>query len=82
MLGNELRVEGRQPVARDLQVKLAGAGQHRLRPIAVAAIGPPVRLAGLEMMVQLGVEHPLGKRLLQPVQQAPVGQGRSRIRAA
>src|SRR4029453_3355709 len=75
VFGDELRVEGREPVARDLQVELAGAGQHGLRAVAVAAVGPTVRLAAFEMVLQLGVERPLGQGLLQPVQQAPVGQG-------
>src|SRR3712207_3023026 len=61
--------------ARDLQRQLAGAGQHRLRAITVAAVGPAVRLAALEVVIQLGVQRPLGQGLLQPVQQAPVGQG-------
>ncbi len=30
--------------ARDLQVELAAAGQHRLGAVAIPAIGPPVRL--------------------------------------
>ena len=82
VLGDELRVEGRQPVARDLQLELAGAGQHRLRAVAVAAVGPAVRLAALEVVVEFGVQRPLGERLLQPVQQAPVGQGGPGIRSA
>jgi hypothetical protein len=75
VLGDELRVEGREPVARDLQVQLPGAGQHRLAAVAVAAVGPPVRLAAVQVVVHLGVQRPLGERLLQPVQQASVGQG-------
>jgi transposase len=81
-LGDQLRVEGGQPVARDLQLQLAGPGEHGLAAVAVAAVGPPVRLAGVEMMIHLGVQRPLGQRLLQPVQQAPVGQGGSGVRPA
>jgi hypothetical protein len=82
VFGDELRIEGRQPVAGYLQIQLAGAGQHGLRAIAVAAIGPPVQLAGPKVMVHLGVQHPLGECLLQPIQQAPVGQGDPGIRPA
>ncbi len=73
-------VKGRQPVARDLQLQLAGAGQHRLAAIAVAAVAAAVRLAAVEMMVHLGIERPLGERLLEPVQQASVGQGGPGVR--
>jgi hypothetical protein len=76
---DQLRVEGRQPVARDLQVQLAGAGQHRLGAVAVAAIRPTVGLALPEVVVDLGVQRPLGQGLLQAVEQAPVGQGGSGI---
>ena len=55
VLGDQLRVEGRQPVARDLQGQLAGAGQHRLGAVAVAAVGAAVRLAAVEMVVELGL---------------------------
>src|SRR3712207_3360351 len=82
VLGDELRVEGRQPVARNLQIQLAGAGEHGFAAIAVAAVGAPVRLAAIEVVVELGIERPLGERLLQPVQQAALGQGRSGIRPA
>jgi hypothetical protein len=82
VLGDELRVEGRQPVAGDLQVEAAGPGQHGFGPIAIPAIRPFVGLPGLEMMVELGVQHPFGKRLLEPVQQASLGQGRPRVRPA
>ena len=81
VLGDELRVEGRQPVARDLQIELAGAGGHALGAVAIAAVGAPVRLAGLEMVVKLGIQRPLGERLLEPVQQAALGQGGPGIRA-
>src|SRR3712207_6474876 len=82
VLGDELRVEGRQPVARNLQIQLAGAGEHGFAAIAVAAVGAPVRLAAIEMVVELGIQRPLGERLLEPVQQAALGQGRSGIRPA
>ena len=75
VLGDQLRIEGGQPVARDLQLELAAAGQHRLRAVAVAAVGPPVRLAAIEVVVELGVERPLGQSLLQLVKQTILGKG-------
>jgi hypothetical protein len=68
VFGDELRIEGGQPVAGDLKLQLAGPGEHGLAAIPVAPVGPSVRFAGVQMMVQLGVEHPLRQRLLQPVQ--------------
>ena len=64
-----MRVEGRQPIARNLKLDLAGLGQNRLLAIAVPAIGAAVFLAGVEMMVHLGVQRSFGKRLLQLVEQ-------------
>ena len=75
VLGDQLRVEGGQPVARDLQGQPAGAGQHRLAAVAIAAVGPAIRLAAVEVVVQFGVQDPLGQGLLEPVQQAAIGQG-------
>jgi hypothetical protein len=34
VLGDQLRVEGRQPIARDLQIQLAGPGEHGFAAIA------------------------------------------------
>ena len=81
VLGDQLRIEGRQPIPRNLEVDLAGLGQHRLLAIAVAAVGPAVRLAGLQVMIHLRVQRPLGQRLLQLVQQAVLLERRLRIRA-
>ena len=39
-----------------------------------------VRLPALTVMIQLGVRRPLGQRLLEPVQQAAIGQGGPGIR--
>src|SRR3954471_13862051 len=80
VLGDELRVEGRQPVARDLQIELGGVGEHALGTVAIPTIGAPVRLAGLEVVVQFGVQRTLRQGLLEPVQQAAVGQGGPGIR--
>ena len=73
VLGDQLRIEGGQPIARDLQLDLAGVGQNRLAAIAVAAVaGFTLRV---EMMVHLGIQRPLGQRLLQLVEQAILGEG-------
>jgi hypothetical protein len=81
VLGDQLWIEARQPVARHLQIERAGAGQHRLGAVAVAAVRPPVGLPGLKVMVHLRVQHPLGQGLFQTVQQAALGQGRAGIRS-
>ena len=60
--------EARLPVARNVQLDLAGLGQHRLAAVAVPAIAGAA-LAG-QRMVHLRVQHALGERLLQVVQQA------------
>jgi hypothetical protein len=49
-----------------LTIDLARAGQDRLRSIAIATIRQSVRLPGLEVVVELSVEYPLGQRPLQP----------------
>jgi len=67
ILGDELRVERRLPVTGDLQLDPAGPRRHRLAAIAVAAV---TGLVDVEMMIHLGVQRPLGQRLLQIVQQA------------
>jgi hypothetical protein len=72
VLGDQLRIEGRQAVARDLQVDLAGVGEHALAAIAVAAVAGFTLL--IEMVVHLGIQCPLGERLLQLVKQAILGE--------
>src|SRR3712207_6659499 len=62
VLGHELRVEGREPVARHLELDPASVGQHRLAAVAVAAVRPPVGLAAFEVMIDLGVERALGSQ--------------------
>jgi len=64
VLGDQLRIEGRRAVARDRNVEFARVGQHGLVPVAVAAIGPAILLALAKVVVDLGVESPLGERLL------------------
>ena len=65
----------------NLEGDLAGLGQHLLLAIAVAAIGPAIRRAGVQVMIHLRVQHPLGQRLLQLVQQAVLLERDLRVRA-
>ena len=74
ILGDQLRIEGRQPVARHRDRHLAAVGQHRLLAIAVAAVGLALRGLAVQMLVDLGVQRPLRQRLLQLVDQAVLGQ--------
>ena len=75
IFGNQLRLEARLAVARDLHFKLAHASQHRLAAAAVAIIARPIRLSGCpgplgrQMLVQLSVQHPLRQSFLQLVKQ-------------
>ena len=62
----------RSPGLRDGRAKRRRAGRGRL----------PAHLPRVEVVVELGIQRPLGQRLLQPVQQAALGQGRSGIRPA
>lgn len=67
VLGDELRIERRLSVARDIQFDPAGLGRHCLTAIAVAAVAG---LIARQMMIHLGVQRPLGQGLLQIVEQA------------
>lgn len=67
--GDELRIEGRLTIARDLQLDPSGLGRHRLAAVAIAAAA----VAGLRRSPDgnlLGVQVPVGQRLLQIVEQA------------
>lgn len=77
VLGDQLRIERRLPVAGDLQLDPAGVGRHRLAAVAFAAVAGVV--TG-EVMVHLSVQRPLGQRLLQIVEQAIGIEGRLRVR--
>ena len=76
VFGDELRIERRLPIPRDIQLDPAGLGRHRLLAIAIAAVAG---LATRQMMVHLGAQRPLGERLLQIVQKAIRVKGRLRI---
>jgi hypothetical protein len=80
ILGDQRRIEGRQPVAGDLEGDLAGVGQHRLRAVAVAAVGAPLSRA--QVMIHLRVQPPLGQRLLQLIERAVLLERGLRIPAS
>src|SRR3954453_3833064 len=73
ILGDQLRVEAGLPVAGDLQIELAGVGDHRLATISIAAVA---RLLAGEMMIHLGIQDALGERLFQAVEKAVWIKGR------
>src|SRR3954468_14405255 len=68
ILGNQLGIEAGLAIARDLQIQLAGVGDHRLATIAVAAVAGPS--FAREMVIHLGIQDALGERLLQAVEKA------------
>ena len=69
VFGDQLRIEGPGPIARHRQRHLRSAGQNRLLRIAVAVIGFALGALAIQMLVELGVQNPLRKRLLQLVDQ-------------
>src|ERR1700738_2451695 len=79
IFGDQLRIEGRQSVARNFKLDLAGLGENRFSAIAVPAVATAVLLALVEMMIYLGVQGSFGKRLLQAVEQAVFYKGRFRV---
>jgi hypothetical protein len=79
VLGDQLRIKPRLTVARDLQLDLASVGDDGLLAVTIS---PVARLFAGEMMVHLGVENPLGQRLLQIVEQPVRVENRLRIGAS
>ena len=67
VLGDQLRIKAGLAVARHLQLDPTGVGDDGLLAIAVA---PVAGLLAGQMMIHLGVQHPLGQGLLQIVEQA------------
>src|SRR4051794_32169050 len=76
VLGDQLRIEGREPIPWHRDRQLAVLGQEGLPAVAVPPIG--ATLGGLfgQVVVDLGVQRPLGKGALQLVQDAAFGQRR------
>jgi len=77
VLGDELGIEGRLPVAGDLQLDPAGLGGHPLAHITIPAVAGLLRG---QVMIHLGIQGPLGQSLLEIIEQ-PVGvKRRLRVR--
>lgn len=75
VLGNQLRSEARLPVARHINVDLAGVDHRRLATVAIAAASGLLITA--QMAIHLGIERAFGQALLQRIQQsAPIQRGR------
>src|SRR3954454_1055799 len=79
VLGDQLRVEARLPVAWYRQLDPARVGDDGLAAVPVAAVAGSLLTA--EVVVHLGVQRPFGERLLQLVEQAVRVEGRLRIGA-
>jgi hypothetical protein len=67
-MGDELRIEAREPIPWHRDRQLAGAGQQRLAAVAVAPVLVAVSALLGQMVVHLGVQRPLGEGALQLVQ--------------
>jgi len=79
IFGDQLRVEPALPVARHIDVDVAGVGHHRLAAIAIPAV---VRFGFVaQVMIHLGIERAFRQRLLQGIEQAALIQRRRRIAA-
>jgi hypothetical protein len=78
VLGDQVRIEGRLPISRHIQLYPSGVGNHRLLAVAVSAVAG---LAVRKTMVYLRVQRPLGQHFLQIVQKAVRIKGRLGISA-
>ncbi len=81
VLGDQLRIEGREAIARHRDAQLAAVGEQRLLAVAVAAVGPALGRLAVEMVVHLGVQRPLRQRTFQLVDEAILAEGSLRITA-
>ena len=82
ILGDQLRIESRQPITRHRDRQLAAVGEQRLAAIAVAAVGTTLGRLTIQMMVHLGIQRPLRQRALQLVDQAVPAKSGLRITAS
>src|SRR5277367_6168959 len=78
VFGDQVRIEGRLPISRHIQLYPSGVGNHRLLAVAVSAVAG---LAVRKMMLYLRIQRPLGQRFLQIVQKAIRIKGRLGISA-
>ena len=65
VLGDQRRIEAAVPIARNRQLQSPFGRQHRLGAAAVAVVGQSGIGLLRKMHIHLGVQHPLGQRLLQ-----------------
>jgi hypothetical protein len=78
VLGDQVRIEGRLPISRHIQLYPSGVGNYRLLAVAVSAVAG---LAVRKVMVYLRVQRPVGQRFPQIVQKAVRIKGRLGISA-
>jgi hypothetical protein len=79
VLRDQLRVEATLPIPRHLKRNPPRAGDHTLAAVAVAAVSGAA--VTRQMVVHLGVQRPLGQRLLQLLQQPALLERSAGIRA-
>ncbi len=78
ILGKQLRIKARLPVARDGKLQRAAIRQHCLAAVAIAAVADGLFVG--EMMIHLRIQRPLRQRLLQLIEQTVALESRFRIR--
>lgn len=79
ILGDQLRIEAARTVTRHLDLDLASVRYNGLATLAMTAVAN--LLIATKMIIHLGIERSLGKRLLERVQQSALIQCRGSIRA-
>jgi hypothetical protein len=77
IFGDQLRLERRAAVARNLDLELGRIGRNSLAAEAVAVIAGFVIL--LEMMIEFRIQSAFGQTLLQLIDQAVLGKQSLRI---
>lgn len=76
-IGEKVRIEAALPVARSLDLDLAGVGGDGLATIAVANVASLLILP--EMLIHLGLKRAFSQRILQRIQLAALFQVQSCI---
>src|SRR5207344_379719 len=65
VFGDQFGIERPGPIPRHRQCHLRSTGQNRLLRIAIAMIGFALSAIAVQMLIELGVQNPLGQRPLQ-----------------
>jgi hypothetical protein len=82
IFGQKLRIKRARTITRNIQRDLGRAGQNRLLRCSIAAVGWSAAFEFvIQMLVQLGAQDALRKRLLQIVEQTVLGKKFRRIAA-